>query len=283
MDENARPSIIDRISQRIMKAGLTVLKVIYILPFAVFGLWLLSHVYISGFNIESFSSVSTEGQGDDLLASILKQKGSVPRDHFHMTDEYVVQQDPNPPVCVICHGTYAHGKEKKVRSLLNLHSGFIACSVCHVRRDGADTELGKTVFDDEFNFMWVDRQTGDFSNTVEGEYGKYPAMIYPIKSSGQGHGRIFAPIRTEAAQQFLKMYPQLTTDQISEAKAKLHELVSEEPVSCKDCHKKDGYLDFARLGFPAQRVDHLESSEIVGMIENYKTFYLPSVVDFRGE
>ena len=49
-----------------------------------------------------------------------------------------------------------------------------------------------------------------------------------------------------------------------------------------DCHKKDGYLDFAKLGYPRNRVDHLASSEVASMIEKYETFYLPAVIDFSG-
>jgi hypothetical protein len=66
-------------------------------------------------------------------------------------------------------------------------------------------------------------------------------------------------------------------------KAKLHEHISDKPVFCSDCHKKDGYLDFKELGFPKQRIDHLNSTEIVGMIEKYKKFYLPSQIDFGIE
>jgi hypothetical protein len=54
-------------------------------------------------------------------------------------------------------------------------------------------------------------------------------------------------------------------------------------VFCSDCHKKDGYLDFRDLGFAQTRIDHLNSTEIVGMIEKYKKFYLPSQIDFGLE
>jgi len=40
---------------------------------------------------------------------------------------------------------------------------------------------------------------------------------------------------------------------------------------------------FKELGFSKQRIDHLDSTEIVGMIEKYKKFYLPSQIDFGIE
>jgi hypothetical protein len=49
-----------------------------------------------------------------------------------------------------------------------------------------------------------------------------------------------------------------------------------------DCHKKDGYLDFSKLGYPRNRVDHLSSTEVASMIQKYETFYLPEVIDFSG-
>jgi len=50
-----------------------------------------------------------------------------------------------------------------------------------------------------------------------------------------------------------------------------------------DCHKKDGYLNFVKLGFPKNRVDHLVSTEVASMITNYETFYLPEVIDFSKD
>jgi len=260
-----------------------VIKVIYVLPFVLFGIWLISVVYFHGFNLDRSRSVSKAKEVDDLSQILTRKKDVVPRDHFHMIDAYVEEKEPNPPICVVCHGTYPHGKKKKVRSMLNLHTGFISCSVCHARQD-EDVQVVKPGEEAEVvEFLWVDNKTGEFRNKVEGEYGKFPAMIYPIKHTEHGPRRIFTPIKAEAAQQFLKLQPKLSSDQVSEAKAKLHEPLSKKPVFCSDCHQKDSYLDYVKLGFPKQRINHLISSEIVGMIDKYKTFYLPSVLDFRGD
>ena len=280
MGEKMRASIFGKALNRIKRIGLFFLKIIYIIPFIGFGLWLISVVYFQGFDINA--SISDYDEDDDMIKIIVKKKGSVPRGHFHMIDAYVEKQEPNPPNCVMCHGTYPHGKKKKIRSMLNLHTGFISCSVCHARQEGTNGEAEATAESEEIEFLWVDRETGEFRDAVEGEYGKFPAKIYPIKHTAQGPRRIFTPINAGAAQQFLKMRSELTSDQISEAKAKLHAPLSKKPVFCSDCHQKDSYIDYRKLGFPQTRVDHLVSSEFVGMINKYKTFYLPSVIDFRG-
>ena len=87
----------------------------------------------------------------------------------------------------------------------------------------------------------------------------------------------------KAARQYIKIKDKFNPDQSAQAKIKLHEHISSKPVFCSDCHQKDGYLDYAKLGFPTQRINHLNSTEVVGMIEKYKTFYLPSEIDFGVE
>jgi hypothetical protein len=37
--------------------------------------------------------------------------------------------------------------------------------------------------------------------------------------------------------------------------------------TCKDCHSPDGILDFAALGYPQQRVQELQSMEIVEEVD----------------
>jgi hypothetical protein len=115
---------------------------------------------------------------------------------------------------------------------------------------------------------------------VVGEYGKYPAKIFPKKTDSQGQIKIIHPVSEESAKQFLKHKDQYTPDQVAEAKAKLHEPLSKKPAFCTECHVKRGYFDFAALGFPKNRVDHLISSEVANMIQKYETFYLPEVINF---
>ena len=269
-----------RIFKRIV---LSFLKVIYVVPFFVFGFWLVSVVYFPGFDLNASISLLKYRKNHDVGKSIIRKKETIPKDHFHMIDAYVERPDTKPPVCIDCHGMYAHGKEKKVRAFLNMHAGYISCTVCHVRKDVSGTEGGGIPKNETIEFLWVDRETGAFSNAVKGAYGKYPARIFPVIDSSRGPQRIYTPITEQAAQTFLDTKPGLTPEQLEAARLKLHEAITKEPVTCVDCHKKDGYLEFTKLGFPKRRVDYLVSSEFVGMIDKYKTFYLPSVIDFRGK
>ena len=253
------------------KLYIFLIKTIFALPLLIFGIWLLQILYAPGLLakkpaaqiqvVEQDGIIRKKYQGDDPLA----------RGHFHMVDETMTQPEPYQPICLSCHGTFPHSKEKKVRSLLNLHTGFMACAVCHFRKDPAD----KT-----FTFIWVDRAIGLMSSAVEGGYGKYPAKIFPMRTTAEGREAVIRPVSEKSAREFIKLKEKYSPDQIAQAKSKLHEQISKKPVSCVDCHKKDGYLNFANLGFPRNRVNYLASSEVAGMIEKYETFYLPEVIDF---
>ena len=49
-------------------------------------------------------------------------------------------------------------------------------------------------------FAWVDRQTGEIKKSVTGEYGKYPAQIFPVEYTDQGVAQVVTPIQRETAQ-----------------------------------------------------------------------------------
>jgi len=263
------------ILNKLTKFPIFLLKAIYVLPFLLFGLWLIQMLYFPQLDAKKIMGITHHEEDDkNVFRKILKQDELVAREHFHMLDEYITKPESNPPLCLMCHGTYPHSKEKKVRSILNSHTGFIACAVCHARKKPGDKSI---------DFIWMDHVTGEFTAKIQGQYGKYPAKIFPIQISADGHKKIYRPVDDQMARQFLLVKDKYSPDQVAQAKRKMHEHISSEPVFCSDCHKKDGYLDYAKLGFPIQRINHLNSSEIVGMIEKYKTFYLPSAIDFGVE
>ena len=255
------------------KGYVFLIKAIFAAPLVLFGLWLLQMLYLPEVDAQKAVSLQKPAAEEGIFKSIMKTQKPLGRGHFHMIDVEREKHEPYEPLCLTCHGTFPHSKEKKVRSLLNFHTGFMACAVCHVRKDpGAQDHI----------FIWVDRATGITSLAVEGEYGKYPAKIFPVKITAGGHQEIIRPVDEHSAREYLDLKDKFTPDQAAQAKIRLHERLSKKPVFCMDCHKKDGYLDFAKLGYPRNRVDHLASSEVASMIEKYETFYLPEVIDFSG-
>jgi hypothetical protein len=254
-----------------IKIGKLVLKAVFVLPLFAFGLWLIQMLYFPEVKANK-SELPLQAVSEDLMfRKIWQETEAVSSRHFHMVDTDIFQPGPYEPVCRTCHGTYAHSKNKKIRSLLNFHEGFLACAVCHLRKDPADNT---------FSFTWVDQETGTTAMAVEGEYGKFSAKIFPGRTSTRGQITIIRPISEKSAQAYLEYKDKFTPDQVARAKAKLHEHISKKPIMCIECHRKEGYLNFSKLGFPQNRVDHLISSEVATMIEKYETFYLPEVMNF---
>jgi len=254
------------------KLYIILVKAVFAVPLFLFGLWLMQLLYFPEGKAVT-REILPQPAEEDIFSKILREEKPVPRGHFHMIDEEIRHAEPFQPVCLTCHGTYPHSKEKKVRSILNFHNGFFACAVCHVRKEPGD---------EAFSFIWVDRETGITSRAVAGEYGRYPAKIFPVQVTERGVEHIIHPVSEKSAQEFLKHKDKYTADQIAQAKSKLHERLTKKPVFCTECHKEGGYFDFAKLGYPKNRVDHLTSSEVATMIEKYETFYLPEVIDFSG-
>ncbi len=251
-----------------------VVKIAVIVPIILFALWLLKLVYYPHAEVRKSEAAVGPTAEQGIFAKILRDDEPIPKEHFHIVDDHVAQAEPYHPICLECHGSYPHSKEKKVRAILNFHNGFLACMVCHVR---------KTPDDKSFSFVWVNRQTGATSTSVEGGFGKYPAKIFPVRETAGRVSKIIHPVDEKAAAEFMRLKDQFSPDQMAKAKIKLHENISKKPVFCDECHKKDGYFDFAKLGFPGNRVDHLTSTEITGMIDKYETFYMPEAIDFGGK
>ena len=58
----------------IKTVSLFFIKVIYVLPFILFGIWLISVVYFHGFNLDRSRSVSTAKEVDDLSQILTRKK-----------------------------------------------------------------------------------------------------------------------------------------------------------------------------------------------------------------
>ena len=116
------------VGSAIKKFSAFLFKFFTILLFCIFGLWLLQMVYFPELEVKKAAVAAPPSEKDDLFGHILEHDEQIPQNHFHMVDEYISQPEPYHPVCMTCHGAYPHSKEKKVRSLLNAHTGFVACS-----------------------------------------------------------------------------------------------------------------------------------------------------------
>lgn len=191
--------------------------------------------------------------------------------------------------CVICHGNVPHNESREIRSFMNMHSFYLGCETCHIiPLDGEPPLI----------FRWHNKTTGRsvanplklvdnesiYTNQEDYErkyivYGNYGAKISPgeIKDGRfefLERGNMLSTVRT-----YLKEEKQLTSEQKSKAQKTIHKRVNKEPLKCDRCHNNTGqYLPFAELGYPPRRVDELIDPAVVGMIEKYKEFWIPSIL-----
>ncbi len=191
--------------------------------------------------------------------------------HFqHIDFDFVPDKNS---YCIKCHGDMPHSKIKELRAFGNMHSSFLSCQVCHVRIEPSD-KIGV--------FKWYDRSTGEIvpSPVRQGAFqGAYQSKIVPFERVNGELQRIDSQDRTDFALEYSQRENTLTDIQKAKAKKIIHQVVSEKPYKCQDCHNQDkSVLPFRELGYQERRIATIISSEVVGMINNYTKFYMPRIL-----
>lgn len=199
--------------------------------------------------------------------------------HFHRTVEFPQLSEDARPVCFICHSDYPHSKNKKIRSILNMHTQYFVCETCHIKE-----RSGTTVF-----YKWYspfeENPKGPFLNTsydpetgnvieVEDKFSK----ITPFFVDGVRLESAIQKQDAPLAKDFVKVRDKLTPEQREGVKNKFHVNIKPKGHECKTCHSKQSILDFERLGFSKNRAADLIQLNVKGMLTKYKNFYLPDLL-----
>lgn len=229
---------------------------IFILLFA-FSAWLVWLTY--------FRDVSRAGDAS---------KRAVPRQEmvyepFHGIDESVLAGSKSKSWCLRCHEDFSHSKSKEVRGMLNAHSFFMACEVCHiVPKEG-----------ERFEYKWLQRGTDTPLTELKGKAGEYGGTIVPFRVE-KGVARRLDE-NAAAKQRLDEVGSKDDGGDLQKRKgllnAEIHKDLSAKPVFCDECHKEKGTLDFAQLMYSPQRAQRLTFGEGAAVIKQYKEFYLPSL------
>jgi len=203
--------------------------------------------------------------------------------HFHHIGMTVETDETN--VCIKCHGAVPHNKAKTIRAFLNMHAFYIACETCHINTIAKPEQAA-------WAFRWYDKKSGQVIANPPGlvspdleKYGNYGAKIAPGTLADNG---TFHLINSDEEKTFIDKYLKTkdSMDSTEQARMKrvIHNKVSEKPLLCENCHTAEkSYLPFAQLGYPPRRIDRLENTAVVGMINKYRNFYLPRFFELHGE
>ncbi len=263
-----------------MKTLRRLLKAVITVSGFIFALWLIAVVYPPPGLDLSWVWTPREPEPvffddeEELFGPMMRRHSPKAPHHFHMIDEQIEVHVHNPEgglsICSHCHGVYPHYDNEMTRALLNLHGSFMDCAVCHLDQDGASV-----------SYAWVNNETLEVTNSVDGGHGKYSAKIFPISSGFMGLSSVVRPISADAEQAYLSRRPRLGQEENAKEREKLHEALNEEPLSCPACHDQDATFDFAALGFSSDRVGHLRALEVARMVEEYDVFHLPGMLDHQ--
>jgi hypothetical protein len=198
---------------------------------------------------------------------------------FHKYEQsYIVRMNDNDS-CRACHPLYPHEQDKIVRAVLNMHTGFMACEVCHIKKlqyrnitygwkDTTDVKFHGSSFGSYYN-----PKTGKAQKS-----GDIISRIVPFSTDKNGKTLLMNTWDTEEAKKF--NIAKITSPvERNAALAHFHKDIDKKEVSvaCEGCHSSNSILDFQALGFDEGKAENLKTIDIKGLITKYKTFYMPKI------
>ncbi len=191
--------------------------------------------------------------------------------HFHHIGRWYQRDSWN--FCIECHGPTPHARSTLMRAFLNMHSLFVSCQVCHVRRneDAAPTRFG-----------WVELTDGQLSPNprMEGIWGEYGVKIIQLAGSDSDPVPLDLDEERNFSFEFIKRSSQLDERQRVIGNKLIHKRCTDEPVQCTLCHTTaNAFLPFDELGYSEERIDFLVKPEVVDLVQRYETFFIPSLLE----
>lgn len=185
------------------------------------------------------------------------------------------------PVCFICHSDLPHSKNKRVRSLMNLHTQFFTCETCHIKE-----KPGTTIVYKWYNPLEPNPAGPFYGTSYDPDSGSLSlgkdliSKIAPYFKS-EKEGKVWPAIQAQdepMARDFVKVRDRLSPEQREGIKNKFHENIKAKGHDCNKCHTENSILDFKQLGFVENRSENLKKLVVVGMIQKYESWYLPELV-----
>lgn len=204
--------------------------------------------------------------------------------HFHNSPATDPWGPGKRPVCFYCHGDFPHSKKVMVRTLLNMHTQFIGCHTCHFDETKVPEETtrrrwlnysGVTVTGKPFG-LDVDPKSGDLLKTDD-----YFSKIVTYQIAG-GEEKLLEITEDEGdAKEFLKVRDKLSELDRESVKKSFHKLINPVGRFCTRCHAKEqeSFIPFRELGFSEKRIAAVTNVNIVGLVQKYREFYLPTMFE----
>jgi hypothetical protein len=232
--------------------------------------------------LQPFLEKHQERQKSKILDEARRHAEFEKHRHFHnlVADTPQLPEDLRP-VCFICHSDLPHSKNKRIRSLMNLHTQFFTCETCHIKE-----KPGTTIVYKWYNPLDPNPPGPFYGTSYDAESGSLSlgkdliSKIAPYFKS-EKEGKVWPAIQIQdapMARDFVKIRDRLSPQQREGIKNKFHENIKAKGHECNQCHTENSILDFKQLGFVENRAENLKKLVVVGMIQKYESWYLPELV-----
>lgn len=223
-----------------------------------------------------------EEEKPQILIELSEQRFTEKMRHFHNEPEKDLVNLGKKQVCFYCHGDYPHSKQRMVRTLLNMHTQFVGCMTCH--------NDPRKIDEKSLRFYWLNYSgiavTGPpFGTSLNPKTGNlvttdnYYAKIVAVSEKGAKSTLLELTEDNQDVKEFLEVREKLSDIDREAVKKRFHRTVSPKGRFCTRCHASEdkGYISFSKLGFSERRVNDLTNLNIVGVVQKYKKFYMPSL------
>jgi hypothetical protein len=222
------------------------------------------------------------------LLSNLKEKSVLEnKRHFH-NPANTLALEGKKSVCYYCHGDFPHFQKRMIRTLLNMHTQFLGCMTCHTDPEKI-SENNITL--DWLNFSGVEVTGSRFGIDYDAETGflietdDFYSKIVPYLNEN-GTKRLLEITEDDPmAIDFVKVQEQLKGRDRESVKKSLHSIVMPKGRFCPKCHTQSdkSFVPFKKLGFSGDRINDLTKMNIIGIVEKYKEFYMPNMMNRNVE
>ncbi len=218
---------------------------------------------------------------------------------FHKEERFAITRLDDETSCRVCHPLYPHSEHNKVRALLNMHTGFMLCEVCHIKnRDQGNlvydwkgpegfeftgepygTHQKKEVKEQSTSKSVISKMLRILDEENKSEEKHFISRIAVYKTV-EGKNKLF--INTEDNQkagEFLEREKNLSSAGRDEELHFFHRHIAKKEISvaCDECHSPKGIIDFRKLGFSENKTRDLQYLNIKGLVTKYDTFYIPNL------
>jgi hypothetical protein len=222
---------------------------------------------------------------------------------FHRDERFTITKVDDESSCRVCHPLYPHSTDHKVRAILNMHTGYLLCDVCHLKKEDIQNIMFDWKEPGHFEFTGKPYGThekrtvelkGEPENVItkmlkifskenkEGKTHRTEHLLSRIAAYSVENGQKKLLINTGdsgKAEEYMDKEKTLLSEEKANELEYFHRNIARKEVSvaCNDCHAPEGILDFKQLGFNEKRVKDLEYMNIKSLVTKYDVFYLPNL------